>query len=59
MPKMIQTIKNLKGPKTPKEKMMGAFKMEWRIGEEMCGWVGLHHFKVTMIFWQPRNLNVV
>jgi hypothetical protein len=20
--------------------MMGAFKMEWRIGEKVCGWVG-------------------
>ncbi len=25
---------------------MGVFKMEWKIGEEMCGCVGLHHFFV-------------
>jgi hypothetical protein len=37
---------------------MGVFKMEWRSKEEVCGWVGLHHFLLTMILWRPRNLNV-
>ncbi len=37
---------------------MGIFKMEWRTGEEVCGWVGLHHFLLTMIFWRPGNLNL-
>jgi len=22
----------------------------------ICGWVGFHHFLLTMIFWWPRNL---
>jgi len=38
---------------------MGVFKMEWRSKEEMCGWVGLHHFLLTMILWGLRNLNAV
>jgi hypothetical protein len=25
-------------------KMIGAFKMEWKIGKKMCVWVGFHHF---------------
>jgi len=25
----------------------------------ICGWVGLHHFLLKMIFWQPKNLNLV
>ncbi len=36
---------------------MGVFKMEWRIGEEVCGWVGLQHFSLMMIFWRLGNLN--
>jgi hypothetical protein len=23
----------------------------------VCGWVGFHYFLLTMIFWQPGNLN--
>jgi hypothetical protein len=38
---------------------MGVFKMEWKIGEEMCGCVGLHHFLLMMIFWRHGNLNLV
>ncbi len=29
---------------------MGVFKMEWKTWEEVCGWVGFHHFLLTMIF---------
>ncbi len=36
---------------------MGVLKMEWRIGEKMCGWVGLHHFLLMMILWQHGDLN--
>jgi hypothetical protein len=37
---------------------MGALKMNWgHTGEEVCGWVGFHHFLLKMIFWQPGNLN--
>jgi hypothetical protein len=35
--------------------MMGALKMEWRIGKKMCGWVSLHHFFVDddlMVAWE-------
>ncbi len=32
--------------------------MEWKIGEEMCVWVGFHHFLLMMIFWWLGNLNL-
>ncbi len=36
---------------------MGALKMKWRTKKEVCGWVGLHHFLLMMIFWQLGNMN--
>ncbi len=36
---------------------MVALKIEWRIKEEVCGWVGFHHFLLLMIFWWLGNLN--
>jgi len=38
-------------------KDVDVLKMELKIGKEVGGWVGLHHFLLIMIFWWPRNLN--
>jgi hypothetical protein len=51
-------FKNPKGCIKPKEKWWVFSK--WSGGlKNKCvgGWVGFHHFLLTMIFWWPRNLN--
>ncbi len=36
---------------------MGALKMELRIRNKVCGWVGVYHFLLMMILWPFGNLN--
>ncbi len=40
--------------------MMGTLKMEWKIGEEVCRWVGFHHFFVDddlLVAWEFELLS--
>jgi hypothetical protein len=39
---------------------MGTLKMEWKIGEEVCRWVGFHHFFVDddlLVAWEFELLS--